>query len=179
MRAIIRKILKEEFEYTDEILDLLLSPDSSNNELGFTFIKYNDIPIEPIVDKIINSFRIKNEEINDLQKEIDKLENESGYILFEFSNNWISIEYSVIKDYGDEDYYDDDDYDDEDWGLNENLANYTLSYEIRIGDQEKFNGFSDYEVVTQSILDIITIINFILEKQIKPRILKYFNKKVK
>jgi hypothetical protein len=139
MRAIIRKILKEEFEYTDKILDLLLSNDSANNELGFTFIKYNDIPIEPIVDKIINSFRIKNEEINDLQKEIDKLENESGYILFDFSNNWISIEYSVIKDYGDEDYYDDDDYDDEEWELDENLANYALSYEIRIGYQEKYN----------------------------------------
>jgi len=178
MRAIIRKILKEEFEYTDKILDLLLSNDSSNNELGFTFIKYNDIPIEPIVDKIINSFRIKNEEINDLQKEIDVLENNSGYILFEFSNSWISIEYSVVKDYGDEDYYDDD-YDDEDWELDENSANYTLSYEIRIGDQKKFNGMSDYKETTKSILDTIPIVNFILEKQIKPRILKYFNKKVK
>ena len=178
MRAIIRKILKEEFEYTDKILDLLLSNDSANNELGFTFIKYNDIPIEPIVDKIINSFRIKNEEINDLQKEIDILENNSGYILFEFSNSWISIEYSVVKDYGDEDYYYDD-YDDEDWELDENSANYTLSYEIRIGDQKKFNGMSDYKETTKSILDTIPIVNFILEKQIKPRILKYFNKKVK
>jgi hypothetical protein len=160
MRAIIRKILKEEFEYTDKILDLLLSNDSANNELGFTFIKYNDIPIEPIVDKIINSFRIKNEEINDLQKEIDILENDSGYILFEFSNSWISIEYSVVKDYDDE-----------------NLDEFALLYEMRIDDQEIF--ISDYKKVTQSILDTIPTINFILEKKIKPKLLKYFNKKVK
>jgi hypothetical protein len=63
------------------------------------------------------------------------------------------------------------DYDDE------NLDEFALLYEMRIDDQEIF--ISDYKKVTQSILDTIPTINFILEKKIKPKLLKYFNKKVK
>ena len=55
------KLILENEEYVNKIVNLLSSEDRTNNELGFMLMKYNDIPIEPVVDGVIDNLLINSE----------------------------------------------------------------------------------------------------------------------
>ncbi len=158
MKNLIRKILKEEFDNIDKIVNLLLSPDESNNELAFYLIKYNIIPIENIIKEIIDNFKIKNDEIDDLREKIFNLENDDALEIIDFNNDLISIYLRVFND-----YYEEDD---------SNI--YAFNWDIRVLNEH----FSDFLWTIDDISNACLEFNYYLDEKVKPSLNNYFKERL-
>ena len=166
MRNKIKNILKEQYEYIDKITGLLLSDDKTNQELGFYLMKYNDIPMEPVIDELINNFIIKDDEIPKLQENIYNLEPDDFLNMINFMNDWLKIDFTVYADLTISSGIHDD--------FEEEDITYSFNWEIGIGE----DGFNDYHHTMQDISETILNFNYILKHKVKIQFLKYFNQKL-
>ena len=124
MKNIIRKILREQFEYKQQLFDLLRTGDKDNNEMVKMISQGQDIDIiellieffkedDPPYFKILNHFNLSEEELNYVLSAIfgqpvnvkrKSIYDENGeQIYFEFHNGkWVKYQYD---ENGNEIYY--------------------------------------------------------------------------